>query len=138
MNLEKAIAIALDAHSGQTDKGGKPYILHPLRVMQQLETEVEQIVGVLHDVVEDSNYTFEDLESFGFPTSAIAAIKLVTKQTGVDYQIYLANIKSNPIARNVKLADLRDNMNLQRLEVVTEKDLQRQAKYQKAVQFLSN
>lgn len=136
--IEKAIALALDAHTGQTDKAGKPYILHPLRVMQQLETETEQIVGVLHDVVEDSEYTFEDLENCGFPNEAIAAIKLVTKQPGVDYQAYLANIKSNSIARNVKLADLQDNMNLQRLQTITEKDLQRQAKYQKAVDFLSN
>lgn len=136
--IEKAIALALDAHTGQTDKAGKPYILHPLRVMQQLETETEQIVGVLHDVVEDSEYTFEDLENCGFPNEAIAAIKLVTKQPGVDYQAYLANIKSNSIARNVKLADLQDNMNLQRLQTITEKDLQRQAKYKKAVDFLSN
>lgn len=136
--IEKAIAVALDAHTGQTDKAGKPYILHPLRVMQQLETETEQIVGVLHDVVEDSEYTFEDLENCGFPNEAIAAIKLVTKQPGVDYQAYLANIKSNSIARNVKLADLQDNMNLQRLQTITEKDLQRQAKYKKAVDFLSN
>lgn len=138
MNLEKAIALALDAHTGQTDKAGKPYILHPLRVMQQLKTETEQIVGVLHDVVEDSEYTFEDLENCDFPNKAIAAIKLVTKQPSVDYQAYLASIKSNPIARNVKLADLRDNMNLQRLQTITEKDLQRQAKYKKAVEFLSN
>lgn len=136
--IEKAIAVALDAHTGQTDKAGKPYILHPLRVMQHLETETEQIVGVLHDVVEDSEYTFEDLENCGFPNEAIAAIKLVTKQPGVDYQAYLANIKSNSIARNVKLADLQDNMNLQRLQTITEKDLQRQAKYKKAVDFLSN
>lgn len=136
--IEKAIAVALDAHTGQTDKAGKPYILHPLRVMQHLETETEQIVGVLHDVVEDSEYTFEDLENCGFPNEVIAAIKLVTKQPGVDYQAYLANIKSNSIARNVKLADLQDNMNLQRLQTITEKDLQRQAKYKKAVDFLSN
>lgn len=136
--IEKAIALALDAHTGQTDKAGKPYILHPLRVMQQLETEAEQIVGVLHDVVEDSSYTFEDLESFGFPSESITAIKLVTKQPGIDYQTYLNKIKSNLIARNVKLADLRDNMNLQRLQTVTEKDLRRQAKYKKAVEFLSN
>lgn len=137
-NLEKAIQIATAAHEGQTDKGGKPYILHPLRVMMQMDSEAAMIVAVLHDVIEDSEYTFDNLEAFGFSNEIITAVKYLTKQKREPYETYLQQIKSNPLARQVKLADLKDNMNLQRLQNITSKDVERQEKYAKAVQILAS
>lgn len=137
-NLEKAIQIAATAHNGQTDKGGKPYILHPLRVMIQMDSEAAMIVAVLHDVVEDSEYTFDNLKAFGFSNEIITAVKYLTKQEGEPYETYLQRIKSNSLARQVKLADLKDNMNLQRLQNITSKDVERQEKYAKAVQILAS
>jgi (p)ppGpp synthase/HD superfamily hydrolase len=137
-DLIKAISIATSAHKNQVDKGGKPYIEHPLRVMKQMTTDATRIVAVLHDVIEDSDYSFADLVVEGFNEEIVQAIEALTKQKGESYKNYLRRIKTNPIAIAVKLADLQDNMDLTRLPAITEKDIERQKKYSKAVATLTN
>lgn len=134
--IETAIQIALTAHKGQTDKGGHPYILHPLRLMHNVNSEEEKIVAILHDVVEDSSYSFLDLENAGIPEVCIEALKLLTRDNSVPYMDYVKEIAANPIAKAVKLADLRDNSDLSRLKEVTEKDKERLKKYRIAIAFL--
>lgn len=137
MNLERAIAIAREAHAGQTDKGGEPYILHSLRVMRAQDTEEARIVAVLHDVVEDCpGWTFERLATEGFSSGVIEALRLVTKINGEIYEAFVKRAASNPIARAVKLADIRDNMDLSRLTNATEKDLKRVEKYRRGLAIL--
>ncbi len=130
--LERAISIAVDAHRGKQDRYGAPYILHPLRVMARVSTPEEKVVAILHDVVEDTRWTFEDLESEGFPLGVISALKCLTKQEGEDYDDFVERSASNPLARRVKLADLEDNMDIRRLPHVGDEDRQRFAKYLKA------
>lgn len=136
--LEKAIAIAVQAHAGQLDKSGAPYILHPLRVMFGVTTEIEQTVAVLHDVVEDSDWTFDQLRAEGFSQSVLEALDCVTKRENEDYFDFIDRIKVNPLAITVKISDLHDNMNLVRIPNPTEKDLQRIKKYEKALAILTN
>jgi (p)ppGpp synthase/HD superfamily hydrolase len=140
-NLERAIEIAVSAHKGQTDKGGSPYILHPLRVMMALDSETEKIVGVLHDVVEDSDWTFEDLENEDFGPEVIEALKSVTKNddehgTDESYFRFVERARQNPIGRRVKIADLQDNVDVSRLPEVDEKTKQRVEKYKKSLEVL--
>jgi hypothetical protein len=131
--LTTAIRIAAEAHGDTLDKTGRePYILHPLRVMMVQQSEMARIVGVLHDVVEDTDVSFEDLERAGIPGDAVAALRLLTKPRGADYQAYVDKIKPNPIARAVKLADLEDNMNIRRLETIGDAERTRLAKYLRA------
>jgi (p)ppGpp synthase/HD superfamily hydrolase len=134
--LEKAIALALEVHEGQTDKAGQPYILHPLRLMAAMATEEERIVAVLHDVVEDSHATFDDLGALGVSEDALTALRLLTHHdndgTEENYFAYIARIKRNPLARAVKLADLADNLNVVRLPKLTERDTRRLNKYLRA------
>lgn len=145
MNLEHAIAIATEAHRGQQDKAGAPYILHPLRVMLTLDGTVDRIVGVLHDVVEDggSDWTFERLTAEGFTLEVIDALRLATKRPedqGDDLDTYLPFVRrtlANPIARRVKLADIRDNLDVTRMETVTERDANRLNKYLAAMLLLT-
>ena len=132
----KAIKIAFDAHMGQVDKAGVPYILHPIHLAEQMETEEECIVALLHDTVEDTDVTFEQLEK-EFSKTVIDALKLLTHDKNVEYMEYVKKIKDNPIARKVKLADLYHNSDLTRLLEVTPKDLKRIEKYKKAINFLS-
>lgn len=134
--LEKAITIAVGAHWGQNDRYGAPYILHPLRVMQRLSTPLEQMVGVLHDVVEDTDWSFEDLSREEFPHQVIDALKALTKVEGEGYNDFVRRSGRNPLAKRVKLADLEDNMDLRRMSEVTNKDLPRLQKYVKAWRFL--
>jgi len=134
--LERAIAIAAEAHAGQTDKGGAPYILHPLRVMLSLATQDERIAAVLHDVVEDSDWTFEALSAEGFGDAVVGALRCLTKQEGEPYEAFIARARANPIARRVKLADIADNSNLSRIPAPTAKDLARLEKYRKAAAAL--
>lgn len=143
MNLQRAIEIATEAHRGQHDKAGAPYILHPLRVMMALETEEERIVGVLHDVVEDGpGWTFDRLEQEGFSSTILDALWLVTKRQedeGKDEAVYLRFVLrslANPISHRVKMADLRDNLNVTRLVQITEKDTQRLNRYLVALRVL--
>lgn len=134
--LEKAIEIASNAHAGQVDKGGKPYILHPIRVMMAQKSAETMIVAVLHDVIEqDTTITINYLIQMEFSNEIIEAINCLTKKDE-DYNQYLERVKQNTLAKQVKLADLADNMDLSRLLTVTEKDLKRQQKYLKASEYL--
>ena len=135
--LERAIEIAVEAHKGQVDKGGSPYILHPLRVMMSVHGELEKIVAVLHDVVEDSNWTFEALLAEGFSIEVIEALKSVTKSSdNEDYDSFIQRAIGNPIGRKVKIADIRDNLDVTRIPELGEKDLLRISKYKKALKRL--
>ena len=136
-NTRKAIKIAFDAHMGQVDKSGVPYILHPIHLAEQMGTEEECIVALLHDIVEDTEVTFEQLEK-EFSKKVIDALRLLTHDKSVEYMEYVKKIKDNPIARKVKLADLQHNSDSTRLLEMTSKDINRIEKYKKAINFLSN
>jgi len=129
--LEKAIGIALEAHRGQTDRGGHPYILHPLRLMTRMRTDEARIVAVLHDVVEDSDWTLEKLRAAGFSEEVVSGVDALTKRQGETYDEQVSRAAAHPLAREVKLADLEDNMDLRRQGEVTEKDLPRLNKYRR-------
>ena len=135
MNLERAIEIAVKAHSGQVDKAGQPYILHPLRVMMKMDNDTDRIVAVLHDVIEDTCITSLWLEK-NFSYEVTDAIKALTKRRSEDYMDYIYRVVQDPIARRVKLADLDDNMDLGRLHVVKDEDWKRWQKYRKAKEYL--
>ena len=135
--LDRAIELAKQHHEGQTDKAGKPYIEHPLRVMNQVESEEEKIVAVLHDIVEDTDISLDDLRSEGFSEEVVSAVECLTKQDGENYDSYIERISFNPLAVKIKLADLEDNSNLTRLPEVTDKDLERIEKYDKALEKLT-
>ena len=136
--LERAIQIATEAHMGQLDKAGKDYIGHPLRVMEMGRTEEEKIVGVLHDVVEDGDWTFEALEAEGFSKEVIAALKCVTKTSeNENYDEFIERVKKNPLAVAVKINDLTDNMDIRRLPYLSDKDVKRLKKYLKAYKKLT-
>ena len=134
---KKAIKLAYFAHHGQVDKAGLPYISHPLHLAEQMPDEMTTVVALLHDVVEDTTLTLEDLERGGFPPQAIHAIRLLTHERGVAYEEYIEKIAEDPIARTVKLADLKHNSDLSRLDVVSEKDRARVEKYARAIKFIS-
>ena len=140
MNLAKAIEIAASAHSTQKDKGGSPYILHPIRVMMSLNTEEEKIVGVLHDVVEDSeDWDFDRLREQGFAEDIISALKSVTKQSDAEnYEAFIERAGRNQIGRNVKIADIKDNLDVTRIGPLKEKDLLRINKYKNALSKLAS
>ena len=135
--LERAIEIATQAHEGQVDKAGNAYIGHPLRVMALGKTEQEKIAGVLHDIVEDTPWTFEMLEAEGFDPEIIAALKCVTKiSENEDYDDFIERVKKNPLAVAVKINDLTDNMDIRRLPYLSDKDVKRLKKYLKAYKKL--
>jgi len=135
--LQRAIEIANIAHEGQVDKAGQPYIEHPLRVMDMGTTEDEKIVGVLHDVVEDSAWTFEKLLEEGFSINVIEALCCITKLSKDEpYDKFIKRIKKNPLAVKVKINDLTDNMDIRRLAYISEKDVKRLRKYLKAYKQL--
>src|SRR5436190_17301973 len=116
--LEDAIALAVAAHNGQVDKAGQPYILHPLRVMFRLETEEERVVGVLHDVLEDTPHTVEGLAGLGYPPAVVDALVALTRRNGETYEAFVERVAQNPLATKVKLADLADNLDVTRLKEV--------------------
>ena len=135
--LDRAIEIATQAHKGQFDKSGKEYIGHPLRVMEMGMTEQEKIVGVLHDVVEDSDWTFEALEAEGFSPEIISALRCVTKTSeNENYDDFIERVKKNPLATAVKINDLTDNMDIRSLPYLNDKDVKRLKKYIKAYKRL--
>ncbi len=135
-NTKKAIIIAYNAHINQKDRSGLPYILHPIHLAEQMDTEEECIVALLHDVVEDTEVTFKELEK-DFSKTIIDALKLLTHDKDTDYFEYIEKIKSNPLAKKVKLADLKHNSDETRLENITEKDITRNKKYVKAIKILT-
>ena len=134
--LERAIAIAAAAHEGQVDKGGAPYILHPLRVMLRVNTLEERIVAVLHDVVEDCGISFDDLRNEGFSETVLMAIASVTKVPDESYEEFVERAAQNPIGRVVKLADLEENSDLSRIAQPSWEDLERVEKYRRAMGVL--
>ena len=135
--LELALSIATKAHRGQFDKAGIDYIEHPIFVASQVDSEEERAVALLHDVIEDSSVTAEELLNAGLPETVVTAVQILSKKKGRDYQTYLKTVKSNPLARAVNLADLKHNSDLLRLETITDKDLERLEKYKKAIDYLS-
>lgn len=136
--LEKAIVMATEAHAGQIDKGGQAYILHPLAVMSRVSSTDARIVAVLHDVIEDTSITVEDLEKEGFPMHIREAVLTVTKREDESYQAFIERIAKNELAVEVKLADLEENMNVGRIPKVTQKDKDRFVKYKQAYDRLKN
>ena len=135
-NTKKALKLCFEAHKDQKDKSGIPYVFHPFHLAEQMETEETTIVALLHDVVEDTDYTIDDIKNMGFSDAIIDAIRLMTHNDGSDYMDYVRRIKSNPIAKAVKLADLRHNSDLSRLDKVDDKALTRREKYLKAMEIL--
>lgn len=135
---KKALAICFDAHKNQCDKGGLPYVFHPFHLAEQMETELEVCTALLHDVVEDSHYTFEDLQREGFPQPVLEALRLMTRDPYMHYLDYVVQLRKNPIARRVKLADLRHNSDLDRLVAVGPKDKRRLLRYRMALAILAD
>lgn len=133
---KKAMNIAYEAHKGQADKCGVPYIYHPVHLAEQMDDEASVCAALLHDVVEDTSLTFEDLEAEGYGGEIIEALRLLTHDDAVPYMDYVRNIKANPVARKVKLADLKHNSDLTRFDVLTEWDKVRAAKYEEAIKIL--
>ncbi|NCB41039.1 MAG: GTP pyrophosphokinase [Clostridia bacterium] len=136
--LNKAIEIAVHAHDEQLDKAGEPYILHPLRVMLAQTTELERICAVMHDVVEDSKFTFSDLRNIGFSEETIIVLDFLTKRNPESYDDFIDRVLLNETACHVKLADLEDNMNLSRIKNPTQEDFERVEKYRNAKQKILN
>ena len=133
---KKAMKLCFEAHKEQVDKSGMPYVFHPLNLAEQMHDEKTTIVALLHDVIEDTDYTFEDLRAGGFNNEIIEALRLMTHDDSVPYMEYVTAIKSNPIASAVKLADLEHNSDLSRLDVIDEKALKRKEKYATAIALL--
>ncbi len=134
---KKAMRIAFDVHKEQTDKTGLPYIYHPIHLAEQMDNETTVCVALLHDVVEDSDVTIDVLRTYGFTDEILAAIQLLTHEESVPYMEYVAKIKTNPIAKQVKLADLAHNSDLSRLAHINEKALRRCEKYKAAIALLT-
>ena len=131
-----ALKLCFEAHKEQVDKSGMPYVFHPFHLAEQMNTEETTIVALLHDLVEDTDYTIEDLVDMGFDKSITDAIALMTHDDNVEYMDYVRMIKENPIAKAVKLADLKHNSDLTRLDTIDEKALIRREKYLKAIAIL--
>jgi len=134
---KKAMRIAFEAHKDQVDKSGLPYIYHPVHLAEQMTDEATTCVALLHDVVEDTDLTFEDLEREGFPETVVAALRLMTHDDAVPYMDYVRALGKDPVAAAVKRADLRHNSDLTRLDHVDEAARERAKKYAEAIRILS-
>jgi (p)ppGpp synthase/HD superfamily hydrolase len=134
--LEDAILLAAQAHQGQRDRNGQPYVLHVLRVMLRVETDEQRTAAVLHDLVEDTPHSLEELRALGFDEHVVHAVDCLTHRDGEPYEAYVQRAASDPIARVVKVADLEDNMDLRRLDEITERDLARFQRYLAAWRWL--
>ncbi|MBR2047913.1 MAG: GTP pyrophosphokinase [Oscillospiraceae bacterium] len=133
---KKAMKLCFEAHKNQVDKSGMPYVFHPFHLAEQMKEELTTIAALLHDVVEDTDCTLDDLGNMGFPAEVLEALSLLTHDDSVPYMEYVAKLKENPIARAVKLADLRHNSDLNRLDHVDETALARAEKYRQAMALL--
>lgn len=132
----RAMQIAYRAHHGQTDRSGVPYVFHPFHLAEQMETEETTVAALLHDVAEDTELTLDDLREMGIPERVLEALALLTHDPAVPYLEYVARLKDNEIARAVKLADLKHNSDLTRLNRVGPRDLERVEKYRQAMEIL--
>jgi (p)ppGpp synthase/HD superfamily hydrolase len=136
-NLQRALEIAVESHKDQKQKDGTPYALHPIRLSMSLQSEEQKIVALLHDVVEDTDWKFEDLVGEGFSENVIEALRLLTHTDGSPYPDYIERLSTNTLAKAVKKADLTDNMDLKRIPEPTEKDFARLQKYHRAWTILN-
>ena len=134
---KKALRLCFDAHKEQTDKTGMPYVFHPFHLAEQMTDEISTVCALLHDVVEDTDYTLEDLSKMGYPSEVINVLKLLTHDPEVPYFDYVKAISANPIAKQVKLADLAHNSDVTRLDEIDDKAVARTEKYKKAIALLS-
>lgn len=134
--LERAIELAARHHAGQVDKAGQPYILHPLRVMFGVKTPEQRMAAVMHDIVEDTSITFDDLRAEGFPPAVVSAVEALTKHKGEERLHAARRAAANDIARAVKMADVRDNMDLSRIPNPTERDRERLGEYAQVLALL--
>jgi len=134
---KKALRLCFDCHKEQVDKTGLPYVFHPFHLAEQMTDEISTVCALLHDVVEDSDRSFEDLEKMGFPTEVIEVLKLLTHDPEVPYMDYVRAIKSNDTAKRVKLADLAHNSDLSRLDEIDDYAMKRTEKYRQATKLLS-
>ncbi|MBE6901250.1 MAG: bifunctional (p)ppGpp synthetase/guanosine-3',5'-bis(diphosphate) 3'-pyrophosphohydrolase [Ruminococcaceae bacterium] len=134
---KKAIKLCYDAHNGQTDKTGLPYVFHPYHLAEQMTDEISVVCALLHDVVEDTDISFDDLRKMGFPDRVIDVLRLLTHDDDTPYMDYVRGLADDPIAKKVKLADLAHNSDLTRLDVVDEKALARAERYKQAIKLLS-
>ena len=137
-DLEQAIVIAVEAHRGQKDRSGAPYILHPLRMMFRVQTEAERMAAVLHDVVEDTAWTLEALREHGFPDEVVDAVDHLTRREGESYEDFVTRAAAHPVARRVKVADLEDNMDVRRTGTLGERDVERLTRYLRAWRRLTD
>ena len=135
---KKALKLCFEAHKDQVDKSGLPYVFHPFHLAEQMTDEDTTLVALLHDVVEDTDYTLDDLSEMGFGDTVIDALALMTHDSSVPYLEYVAKLKNNPLARTVKLADLRHNSDTTRLDRVDDEALKRVQKYAQAINILES
>lgn len=133
---KRALRLCFDAHKEQTDKTGLPYVFHPFHLAEQMTDEMTTICALLHDVIEDTEYTLEDIEKMGFPSEVVEALRLLTHDERVPYMDYVRKISENPIAKAVKIADLRHNSDLSRLDEIDEYAKKRTEKYKEALSLL--
>ena len=133
-----ALKLCFEAHKDQIDKSGIPYVFHPFHLAEQMADENTTIVALLHDVIEDTEYTLDDLRKFGFAEDVLSAISLMTHADDVPYMECVLKIKTNPIAKAVKLADLKHNSDMSRLDRITPTDEERAKKYKQAIELLEN
>ena len=133
---KKAMKLCFEAHKNQVDKSGMPYVFHPFHLAERMQDEITTIVALLHDVVEDTDYTLSDLSDMGFSKDAVDALTLLTHDDSVPYMDYVALVKDNPVAKAVKIEDLKHNSDLTRLDTIDQKALQRVEKYKKAIALL--
>ena len=134
---KKALRISFAAHQNQIDIGGLPYVYHPYHIAEQMDDEYSVCVALLHDVVEDAGVSLEQLEACGFPDEVVDAVEILTRDKRMPYMDYIAMVKRNDLARKVKLADLRHNSDLSRIDRFTDHMFERIAKYNKAIKLLS-
>lgn len=134
---KKALKLCFEAHKEQTDKAGLPYVFHPFHIAEQMDDEISTVCALLHDVVEDTDTTFDDLSAMGFPQEVTAVLKLLTHEKSVPYMEYVKKISTNPVATKVKIADLRHNSDVTRLSVLDEDMKKRFEKYKQALAILT-
>lgn len=135
---KKALRLCFDSHKEQVDKTGLPYVFHPFHLAEQMNDEYGTAVALLHDVVEDTDTTLDDLAAMGYPKEVTDALALLTHAKGVPYMDYVYEIAKNPLARRVKMADLRHNSDMSRLDTVDDYALKRAEKYKKALEYLES